>query len=95
MKISLFLVGAALAPTATTWAQPHADNRSASATLPLSEDIKRVVAIDAYNVILAEKRDPAREFVLINVRHVYAGGLARLLGGAVVSTRELVSPQRN
>lgn len=94
MKISLFLAGAALvALTATAEAQPRANTQTAA--LPLPDDVRRVTAIDAYNVLLVEKRDPPREFALLGVSHVYAGGLARLFGGRVVSTRELVSPQRN
>ncbi|MBW3635836.1 MAG: hypothetical protein KY445_05135 [Armatimonadetes bacterium] len=91
---SLFFTGAAL--LALSWsagAQPRANTPRAA--LPLPEDVRRVTAIDAYNVLLVEKNEAPRQFALIEPRHVYAGGLALLFGGRVFSTRELVSPQRN
>lgn len=93
MKISLLLTGATLlALSLNAGAQTQPNPRDA-ATLPLPEGVKRVVSIDAYNVLLAEtERDGARGFGLITVRHIYAGGLALLFGGGIIPTQQFVSP---
>jgi hypothetical protein len=76
-----------------------APQRSGGGVLDLPEGISRVIAIDAHNILLAETNpevtNEPRKIVPITVRHVYAGGIARLFGGEVVPTEQFVSPAFN
>jgi hypothetical protein len=93
MKTSLFLTGATMIALSLSAQAQTRPNIRAAATLPLPEGVKRVVSIDAYNVLLAEtERDGARGFAGIELRHGYSGGYARLFGGTIISTAEFISP---
>ena len=67
--------------------------------LDLPEGISRVIAVDAHNILLAETDPEAtnepKKIVPLTVRHVYAGGIAKLFGGEVVPTEQFVSPAFN
>ncbi len=93
MKTSLFFSGATLLALSLGAGAQTRPNLRGGATLPLPEGVKRVVALDAYNVLLTQnERDGGRSFGLIAPRHVYAGALARLFGGAIIPTQQFVSP---
>lgn len=75
--------------------QGNAQRNNNAGLLPLPPGIARVIAVDAQNSLLAEttgENGVPRQFFGITVRHVYAGGIARLFGGAVVPTAPFVSP---
>ena len=66
--------------------------------IPLPKGVRNVISIDAHNTLLAEVEDASgqnSEYVQIPVRHVYSGGIAKILGGNVVSTEQFVSPAFN
>lgn len=66
--------------------------------IPLPKGVRNVISIDAHNTLLAEVEDASgqnSEYVQIPVRHVYSGGIAKILGGTVVSTEQFVSPAFN
>ena len=79
-------------------ATAHAQQNRSSGVLPLPPGISRLIAVDAQNTLLAEttgENGEPRQFFALPVRHVYAGGLARLFGGTVVPTAPFVSPYFN
>ncbi|HEX9996792.1 MAG TPA: hypothetical protein VGB45_06590 [Abditibacterium sp.] len=101
MKFTNILAGATLFAAsfglvAVVSAQPRGNNRAQGAgggALPLPEGVRRVVSIDAYNVLLAEyERDGQRGMSPIIVRHIYSGGVARLFGGTSIPTEQFISP---
>lgn len=76
----------------------HAQQNRNDGLLPLPPGIARLIAVDAQNILLAETADEnggSRQFFALPVRHVYAGGIARLFGGTVVPTAPFVSPYFN
>lgn len=95
--LTLGLVGAcALAPATSALAQPARGANAAQGgggVFALPQGVKRVVSIDAYNMLMVEvDRDGKSAYVGMPARHVYSGGLARLFGGTVVPTADFVSP---
>ena len=101
MKITSILAGATLfalglGAFSSASAQPRGNNNRAQgggAALPLPEGVRRVVSIDAYNVLLAEfERDGKRGMSPLIVRHIYSGGIARLFGGTSIPTEQFISP---
>jgi hypothetical protein len=61
-------------------------------------EVSNVISIDAHNTILIETQDPQdpdspKEYSLAIPRHIYSGGVARLLGGSIITTEMLVVPQ--
>jgi len=74
------------------------------AFLPLPYGIDRLVAIDAHNLLIAQLMpqdddsgidSSADLFRGISVNHVYAGGIARIFGGAVFPAEPFISPAFN
>ena len=100
MKTIKFLALALSMSFATTaYAQQNNAQRNNNAgLLPLPQGISRLIAVDAQNTLLAEtdgENGEPRKFFGITVRHVYAGGIARLFGGEVIPTAPFVSPYFN
>lgn len=77
----------------------QAQEVAANGALKLPSDVRRVISIDAHNILLAETVDPENaeesEYAALRVLHVYSGGIARLFGGTVIPTELLVSPAFN
>ncbi|HVF11244.1 MAG TPA: hypothetical protein VNA16_10595, partial [Abditibacteriaceae bacterium] len=77
----------------------HAQEVVARGVIKLPSDVRQVISIDAHNVLLAETADPDEptesEYAALVVRHVYSGGIARILGGTVIPTEIFVSPAFN
>ena len=97
MKI-IKLSALVLALSATAHAQQGNTQRNNNGLLALPPGISQLIAVDAHNSLLAETDGESgvpRQFFGITVRHVYAGGIARLFGGAVVPTAPFVSPYFN
>ena len=97
MKTIKFLALAlSLSFAATAHAQQGNGQRNSDGLLTLPPGISRLIAVDAQNTLLAESDGETsgepRQFFGITVRHVYAGGIARLFGGEVVPTAPFVSP---
>jgi ribonuclease Z len=97
--VRLAVCTAALCASACLPAVAHAqqdDRDQNGGILPLPDGVRRVIAIDAQNTLLAELEPDTpggpSEYRFVPVRHVYAGGVARLFGGDVISTEEFVSP---
>lgn len=66
--------------------------------IPLPKGVRNVISIDAHNTLLAEVEDDTgqnSEYVQMQVRHVYSGGIAKILGGTVIPTEQFVSPAFN
>jgi hypothetical protein len=87
--LSVALCGAAFAQT----------SRNSNSTnvqvgvIPLPRGVDRIVALDHSNQLLAQGReDDTVRTQVIQVKHVYAGGIARLFGGTVIPTAPFVSP---
>jgi hypothetical protein len=80
----------ALPPLASTTSQAQ------GGILPLPDGVEKLVAIDAQNAILAQMRPEvgeAPQHRLIQVKHVYVGGIAMLFSGtAIIPTAPFVSP---
>lgn len=102
MKQPLFVLSATLfcstvfAQTAPNLPALTGATTSARGILPLPDGVERVVAIDAQNSILAQMSPQIgepRRYSLIQVKHVYVGGIAMLFnGGSIVPTGPFVSP---
>ena len=102
MKTIKFLVLALSMSFATTAhaQQGNGQRNNNAGLLPLPPGIARIIAVDAQNTLLAESdgetngfaNGASRQFFGITVRHVYAGGIARLFGGEVIPTAPFVSP---
>ncbi len=102
MKQQLLVLSAALfcsaafAQTVPNLPALNGATGSAQGILPLPAGVQRVVAIDAQNSILAQMRPEigeAAQYRLIQVKHVYVGGIAMLFnGGGVIPTGPFVSP---
>lgn len=61
--------------------------------LTLPQGVKRVVSIDAYNMLLVEvDRDGKPAYTTMPIKHVYSGGIASLFGGTTIPTAQFVSP---
>jgi hypothetical protein len=90
-NLALKVLGGSLLLATSTFAQ---QTNTQGGTLPLPEGVKRVIAIDAQNQLLAEVEDENGnvEYRSIPVRHVYAGGIAKVLGGDIIPTEPFVSP---
>ncbi len=70
----------------------NANNRG---LLPLPPGIANLIAVDAQNSLLAEtdgENGEPRQYFGLEMRHVYAGAIARLFGGEVIPTAPFVSP---
>ncbi|MDF2439630.1 MAG: hypothetical protein JWN98_614 [Abditibacteriota bacterium] len=66
--------------------------------IALPKGVRNVISIDAHNTLLAEVEDAtgeSSEYVQMQVRHVYSGGIAKILGGTIVPTEQFVSPAFN
>lgn len=85
MKWMAPLTAAVLALSVAT---AHAQNNPA----PLApDDGTNVVSIDAHNQIVAHKADG--EYSLFVPKHIYSGAFARVLGGSIVTTEQMVIPE--
>lgn len=64
-------------------------------TMELPKGVTRVISIDAHNFLLVESvdADGKKKYSIIQPRHVYSGGLARIFGGTVIPTEALVIPE--
>ena len=93
----------ALATLIVCCAASHAQNgqlvgatsRAQGGVLPLPKGVEKLAAVDAQNSILAQLRaapDEPLEYRLIQVKHVYVGGIVALFGGTVIPTGPFVSP---
>jgi len=83
------LSGLATAANAQTGPAPA----NAGAALPLPPGVNRLVSIDAFNDILAQSTgDNGPIYNLLEIQHVYSGGIARLFGGTTIPTAQFVSP---
>jgi hypothetical protein len=61
-------------------------------------EVSNIVSIDAHNSVLVETQNPQaldepKQYALALPRHIYSGGVARVLGGSIISTEMLVIPQ--
>ena len=95
------LAGSAFAQTALAQTMPAqaplatTTSRAQGGVLPLPDGVERLVGLDAQNVVVAQMRPEAgeaRQYRLIQVKHVYAGGIVALFGGTVIPTGPFVSP---
>lgn len=77
----------------------EAQQTAASGALRLPNEVRRVISIDAHNILLAETIDPDNEeeseYAELRVLHLYSGGVARVFGGTVIPTEMFVSPVFN
>lgn len=101
MKHLLILSSALLSTATFAQAAPSLPplvgaSSSSQGILPLPDGVQRVVAVDAQNTILAQMRPDNSEplqYHLLQVKHVYAGGIAMLFkGSGVIPTGPFVSP---
>ena len=72
-----------------------ATSQAQGGVLPLPDGVEKLVALDAQNRILAQLRpaaDEPQQFRLLEVKHVYVGGIVALFGGTVIPTGPFVSP---
>lgn len=101
MNVKLFVVLSTLAlGAATASAQPAQNqnnqqnanngNNGNNALLQLPADVERVVAIDAYNTLIAETPNRQPRYTYFRPRHISARGLARIFGGSVITTEQLL-----
>lgn len=69
-------------------------NNRGGGVFQLPQGVERLVALDAYNTLIAQTRDDdgTVHYSLIPVRHIYAGGIAALFGGTTIPTAQFVSP---
>lgn len=68
------------------------------AVFPLPDGVQQLTAVDPQNVLIAQTQDVdtgQKGYHLITVRHLYAGGIARLFGGTVIGTQMFVSPAQS
>jgi hypothetical protein len=61
-------------------------------------EVSNIVSIDAQNSVLVETQnlqnpEEPKQYALALPRHIYSGGVARVLGGSIISTEALVIPQ--
>lgn len=74
------------------WAQTAGNG----AVFPLPPGVQQVVSIDAQNSLLVASQndagDPATQINLIEIQHVYSGGIARLFGGTVLPAAMFLTP---
>lgn len=66
-----------------------------TATLPLPDRIKAIAAIDAQNSFIAgaeTESTTSLHYEIIPLKHIYAGGIARLFGGMVIPTALMATP---
>ena len=89
----LFLCGVACAAFALPLqAQPLAAPGT-NGVFSLPPSVSNIVAIDAHNILLIEtEEEDGPRVTPFPVRHVYAGGIARLFGGSAFPTLPFVSP---
>src|SRR5688500_13602393 len=77
----------------------QAQQAASEGAIKLPDSVRRVISIDAHNILLAEVGDPEvpaeSEYAALIIRHIYSGGIARVLGGTVIPTEIFVSPAFN
>lgn len=95
----LGVAACSVAPVGAQQSGPGQNNgQNNGGVIALPKGVRNVISIDAHNTLLAEVEDASgqnSEYVQIPVRHVYSGGIAKILGGTVVSTEQFVSPAFN
>ena len=73
-----------------------ATSKAQGGVFTLPNGVEKLSAVDAQNTIVAQMRPDSnepRQYRLIQIRHVYAGGIAMLFGGSgVIPTAPFVSP---
>lgn len=76
-------------------AQTAPNTQAAGGTMQLPKGVTKIVSIDSQNILLVESvdEDGKKHYNIIQPRHVYSGGLARIFGGSVISTETLVIPE--
>lgn len=88
-------MGAAHAQLGSNPARQTARGGANGAVFPLPAGVRKIISIDAYNVLMVEVDGPDKkggEYAIISIQHVYSGGIARLFGGTTVPTEQFVSP---
>jgi len=65
------------------------------AAMQLPKGVTKVVSIDLHNYLLVEAVDAEGKthYSIIQPRHVYSGGLARIFGGTLIPTADLITPE--
>ena len=75
----------------------HAQSANTGVLQPPPE-ISTILSIDAHNALIIGERDPRtpnapENLSLVAPRHIYSGGIARVLGGTIVPTELFVIPE--
>ena len=108
MKQQILVLGAALLIGAALTQSAHAQgaanlpplvgatSKAQGGVFTLPNGVEKLSAVDAQNTIVAQMRPDAsepRQYRLIQIKHVYAGGIAMLFNGSgVIPTGPFVSP---
>ena len=67
-------------------------NNNNGAVLQLPQDVERLVAVNAYNTIIIQNKANTLKplYQTYKTQHIPASGIARLFGGTVITTEELL-----
>jgi hypothetical protein len=89
------ITGVSSLAAGTAQAQVASNTPTGGGVMQLPKGVTKVVSIDTQNVLLVESvdADGNKHYNIIRPRHVYSGGLARIFGGSIISTEQLVIPE--